>query len=218
MTRLLMTACALALAATLVASHAIHAGPIIGHIDHPRYAFNYAVNSPHTHDNKAQWETRNGDVVKGSYSLVEPDGSLRVVDYSADAKHGFNAVVKKIGPTVHDSPPIVKIHKAVVAPVLAPVTAPVLAPVAPIAPPVNYGFGAAPLAIGLTKTKLGPWSLPWDPLTHSYGGWVSVSSHGLPGRYATIFSKKYVDGKLYKWATGPIPLPYGSSLLFKKKH
>lgn len=183
--------------------------------NHPRYAFNYAVNSPHTHDNKAQWETRNGDVVKGSYSLVEPDGSLRVVDYSADALHGFNAVVKKIGPNVHDT-----VVKAPVIP-LAPVTkvvAPVAPIVTPIVPPISYGFGAAPLSIGL-KTHVGPWSLPWDPLTHSYGGWVPFSGPlHLPGRYATIFSKKYVDGKIHRWATGPIPLPYGSKLVFRKHH
>lgn len=57
-----------------------------------------------TGDNKAQHEVRDGDVVKGSYSLVEPDGSIRVVDYSADDVNGFNAVVKKIGPSVHVAP------------------------------------------------------------------------------------------------------------------
>lgn len=28
----------------------------------------------------------------GQYSLVEPDGSIRTVDYTADPIHGFNAV------------------------------------------------------------------------------------------------------------------------------
>lgn len=37
----------------------------------------------------------------GQYSLVEPDGSIRTVDYTADSIHGFNAVVTKSGPTVH---------------------------------------------------------------------------------------------------------------------
>lgn len=36
--------------------------------------------------------------------MVEPDGSVRVVDYAADDINGFNAVVKKLGPTVHTKP------------------------------------------------------------------------------------------------------------------
>jgi len=50
-------------------------------------------------DNKAQEETRNGDVVQGSYSLIEPDGARRVVSYAADPVNGFNAVVQR-NPTV----------------------------------------------------------------------------------------------------------------------
>lgn len=57
-----------------------------------------------TGDQKTQTEVRDGDVVKGSYSVVEPDGSLRVVDYTADDVNGFNAVVKKIGPSLHTAP------------------------------------------------------------------------------------------------------------------
>lgn len=32
---------------------------------YPSYAFDYAVKDPHTGDNKAQWEKRDGDLVKG---------------------------------------------------------------------------------------------------------------------------------------------------------
>lgn len=40
----------------------------------------------------------------GQYSLVEPDGSIRTVDYTADKLNGFNAVVHKTAPvhTGHD--------------------------------------------------------------------------------------------------------------------
>lgn len=55
----------------------------------------------HTGDIKHQSEVRDGDVVKGQYSLVEPDGSIRTVDYTADDVHGFQAVVSKSAPTVH---------------------------------------------------------------------------------------------------------------------
>ncbi|RZC41726.1 Chitin bind 4 domain containing protein, partial [Asbolus verrucosus] len=98
---------------------------------HPKYAFRYGVSDPHTGDVKSQQESRDGDVVKGQYSLVEPDGSIRTVDYIADPVNGFNAVVSKSAPSLHIPPvkhvaPIVKqvvpvikpspvIHKAIVA-------------------------------------------------------------------------------------------------------
>ncbi|XP_039288413.1 cuticle protein 7-like [Nilaparvata lugens] len=70
---------------------------------HPKYAFEYAVADHHTGDTKSQHETRDGDVVKGSYSLIEPDGSKRTVEYTADDHNGFNAVVHKT-PNHHPAP------------------------------------------------------------------------------------------------------------------
>lgn len=64
---------------------------------YPKYSFNYGIKDPHTGDIKSQAEERDGDVVKGQYSLVEPDGSVRTVDYTADDHNGFNAVVHKSG-------------------------------------------------------------------------------------------------------------------------
>ncbi|XP_043517672.1 cuticle protein 19-like [Frieseomelitta varia] len=76
---------------------------------HPKYTFNYGVHDPHTGDVKTQHEVRDGDVVHGSYSVNEPDGSVRIVEYTADDHNGFNAVVKKVGPAVHPKPiPIAK--------------------------------------------------------------------------------------------------------------
>ncbi|XP_030372919.1 adult-specific cuticular protein ACP-22 [Scaptodrosophila lebanonensis] len=74
------------------------------HVDYyapPKYAFKYGVNDFHTGDVKSQHETRDGDTVKGQYSLVEPDGSIRTVDYTADKHNGFNAVVHKTAPVHH---------------------------------------------------------------------------------------------------------------------
>ncbi|XP_017772751.1 PREDICTED: adult-specific cuticular protein ACP-20-like [Nicrophorus vespilloides] len=65
---------------------------------HPNYHYDYAVHDLHTHDIKSQWETRDGDKVKGEYTLVEPDGSKRIVQYTADKHSGFNAVVKHVKP------------------------------------------------------------------------------------------------------------------------
>ncbi|XP_050514577.1 cuticle protein 7-like [Diabrotica virgifera virgifera] len=80
---------------------------------HPKYAFKYGVHDPSTGDVKSQKEVRDGDVVKGQYSLVEPDGSIRTVDYVADPVNGFNAVVSKTGPSVHIAQEPVAIKKVV---------------------------------------------------------------------------------------------------------
>ncbi|KAH8286251.1 hypothetical protein KR054_005446 [Drosophila jambulina] len=68
---------------------------------YPKYHFDYGVKNAHTGDHKSQWETRDGDKVKGSYSLKESDGTTRVVEYTADDHNGFNAVVKKLGHAHH---------------------------------------------------------------------------------------------------------------------
>ncbi|KAF7270913.1 hypothetical protein GWI33_016145 [Rhynchophorus ferrugineus] len=70
----------------------------------PKYEFNYGVQDPHTGDHKTQHEVRDGDVVKGSYSVAEADGTLRTVHYTADAHSGFNAVVERTGHPVHPAP------------------------------------------------------------------------------------------------------------------
>lgn len=62
---------------------------------HPKYDFSYSVSDPHTGDHKSQHESRDGDVVHGYYNLLQPDGSVREVKYSADDHNGFNALVHK---------------------------------------------------------------------------------------------------------------------------
>lgn len=66
-----------------------------------QYEFQYGVQDPHTGDHKSQSEVRHGDTVKGEYSLVEPDGSIRKVQYTADPHKGFNAVVTRNGHATH---------------------------------------------------------------------------------------------------------------------
>jgi len=67
----------------------------------PKYAFKYGVEDPKTGDKKSQVEERDGDYVKGEYSLVEPDGTVRTVKYTADKYNGFNAEVLKSGAAYH---------------------------------------------------------------------------------------------------------------------
>ncbi|CAO1400460.1 unnamed protein product [Diamesa hyperborea] len=69
---------------------------------HPAYKYEYGVQDEKTGDHKSQWEHRDGDVVKGEYSLQEADGSKRVVSYTSDKKHGFNAVVQNIAKAHHE--------------------------------------------------------------------------------------------------------------------
>ncbi|KAJ8731929.1 hypothetical protein PYW08_014659 [Mythimna loreyi] len=71
---------------------------------HPKYDFAYSVADPHTGDHKSQHESRDGDAVHGYYSLLQPDGSVRKVEYTADDHHGFNAVVHNSAPSVHPAP------------------------------------------------------------------------------------------------------------------
>ncbi|XP_055603575.1 cuticle protein 19-like [Uranotaenia lowii] len=64
---------------------------------YPKYKFEYGVKDYKTGDHKSQWEMRDGDVVKGEYTLDEADGTKRIVSYRADDKHGFEAKVQNIG-------------------------------------------------------------------------------------------------------------------------
>ncbi|EFA00633.2 Pupal cuticle protein Edg-84A-like Protein [Tribolium castaneum] len=75
-----------------------HHEEFVDYYAHPKYHYDYAVHDLHTHDIKSQWETRDGDKVKGEYTLVEPDGSKRIVQYTADKHSGFNAIVKNVKP------------------------------------------------------------------------------------------------------------------------
>jgi len=92
---------------------------------HPQYNYGYSVSDGLTGDSKTATETRDGDVVKGQYSLVEPDGSIRTVTYTADPINGFNAVVDRSAPAV---------VKAAVAPVAVAKAIPAYAPAAYAAP------------------------------------------------------------------------------------
>lgn len=136
----------------------------------PRYGFNYAVNDPLTGDQKAQTESRDGGVVKGSYSLTEPDGTLRVVDYTADSVSGFNAVVKRVGPAAHP-------QTLVAAPV---VSKQIVAPVA--AAPIAHGYATSLVGLGGLGYGLGA-GLGGIGLGHGgiglgYGG-IGLSGAGI---------------------------------------
>ncbi|KAI4464362.1 structural contituent of cuticle [Holotrichia oblita] len=72
-----------------------------GNYAYPRYNFKYGVNDLITGDQKYQQEQRDGDRVWGSYGLKESDGTTRDVQYTADDRNGFNAVVTRTGIAKH---------------------------------------------------------------------------------------------------------------------
>ncbi|CAB3233488.1 unnamed protein product [Arctia plantaginis] len=93
----------------------------------PQYSYGYDVQDALTGDYKGHQEHRNGDLVTGSYSVVDPDGTRRIVDYTADSLNGFNAVVRR-EPLVFPAPAKVLAPAPVVAPAPILARAPVFAP------------------------------------------------------------------------------------------
>ncbi|XP_073820008.1 larval cuticle protein A2B-like isoform X2 [Musca autumnalis] len=81
---------------------------------HPQYKFGYGVQDAVSGDTKTQVEERDGDVVRGEYSLIDADGYKRTVQYTADPVNGFNAVVSReplvvapVAPVAHYAAPAV---------------------------------------------------------------------------------------------------------------
>ena len=131
----------------------------------PSYAFKYDIQDALTGDSKSQHESRQDDVVQGQYSLNEPDGTRRIVDYTADPVNGFNAVVRK--------EPL-----AVAAPVVAKAIAP--APIAYSAPlsyaaPFPKTFGPAPIAYSAPLTYTGPIAKTFAPAPIAFSAPVSYA-------------------------------------------
>ncbi|KAJ4446773.1 hypothetical protein ANN_13470 [Periplaneta americana] len=119
----------------------------------PQYSFSYGVKDPHTGDSKTAQETRSGDVVQGSYSLSEPDGTVRTVHYQADHVNGFQAVVERT-PAVVKTPVYAAPAPVAVKTLAAPAVYAAPAPLAvkTLASPAVYA-APAPLAV---KTLASP--------------------------------------------------------------
>ncbi|XP_014285699.3 uncharacterized protein [Halyomorpha halys] len=63
-----------------------------------QYDFGYAIDDRASGLVTDRWEEKRGGVVKGAYSLLEPGGSIRTVDYQVDGGGGFRAIVKTVLP------------------------------------------------------------------------------------------------------------------------
>lgn len=68
-------------------------GHSVDYVAKPDYHFSYGVEDPKSKVSQSRKESRHGDEVHGEYSVVNPDGKLMVVKYSADKHNGFQAEV-----------------------------------------------------------------------------------------------------------------------------
>ena len=149
---------AYAAAAPVIQDTIVNAEPFDAH---PKYNFGYGVKDYHTGDVKSHHESRDGGVVQGSYSLLESDGTRRIVDYTADDVNGFNAVVRKEGAAVVAAAPAVEVRS-------------VAAPVAYAAPAISYA--AVPAAHSYSFARPLSYQTPYAqqlPLVH-HNAYVSA--------------------------------------------
>jgi hypothetical protein len=164
----------------------------------PNYAFNYDVNDAQTNDIKEHAERRVGDKVDGHYSVIEPDGTTRTVQYTADDRNGFNAVVTRQGDARHPVHPLT-IHESAYHTYEAPLSSymqhykyPSSRP-GSVIPGNSYAF-----APGFSPDHAGPYSkaLSTTPAAyseapgHEYGGSFTIYQrskkrlrHGYAGYY-----------------------------------
>ncbi|XP_039759074.1 uncharacterized protein LOC120633056 [Pararge aegeria] len=169
-----------------------------------RYAYNHAIDTSYNGD-KEQFGYREDQLNAAYPSQLEPHGNLRVVEYATDDfSSGFNAIVQKLAASLSEASPL-----------FGPLPLP-LPPVNPSIDPLNYGFGTEALPEGLPKVTVTGRSIPWDPKTHSFGGWVPLNGPGRQAPMARIVTRKYVNGQLYKVRSKPISL-VGKTIIIKRK-
>jgi len=190
--RYAQTAVAVPVQQTLAVAQAVRHEP---YDPHPQYQYGYSVSDAVTGDQKSHSESRDGDVVQGQYSLVEPDGTLRVVTYTADSVNGFNAVVDRQAPAVAHHQAV-----AVAAPAPVAVHAVQAAPAAiytSAAPAVRYAAAAQPVQVSYAQPQrsyqvipaqqIASFSAPSVPRRVVSGGSSSVR-YGVP----QVVSEGYV--------------------------
>ncbi|XP_047992702.1 larval cuticle protein A2B-like [Leguminivora glycinivorella] len=150
----------------------------------PQYRFGYDVADSLTGDYKSQTEQRDGDLVQGQYSLVDSDGTRRVVDYSADPVNGFNAVVRK-EPLVAAAPAVVPARIAAAPVVAQPAVARyAVAPAAYTAPVARVAAYTAPVAAAYTAPVAAAYTAPVAAAYTAPVARVAAYSAPLAYRYA----------------------------------
>ncbi|XP_034485380.1 larval cuticle protein A2B-like [Drosophila innubila] len=143
---------------------------------HPQYKYAYDVQDALSGDSKSQVEERDGDVVRGEYSLIDADGYKRTVQYTADPINGFNAVVNReplvktvaAAPVAHYAAPAVA-HYA------APTVVKTVQPVAHYAAPAVAHYAApavahyaAPAVVKTVAPAYSTYAAPAVHVAHHY--------------------------------------------------
>ncbi|XP_075979459.1 uncharacterized protein LOC142978781 [Anticarsia gemmatalis] len=131
------------------------------------YEFSYSVHDDHSGDVKQQQEARSGDNVHGSYSLVQPDGVHRIVEYTADEHNGFNAVVRYEGTPVHPAPAKIAVAAAPVAKI-AYAPAPVAKIAYAAAPVAKVAYAPAPVAVAAAPIAKVAYAHAPAPVTYAH--------------------------------------------------
>ncbi|XP_045483692.1 cuticle protein 19.8-like [Harmonia axyridis] len=164
----------------------------------PQYEFGYDVQDGLTGDSKNQFETRSGDFVQGQYSLNDPDGTRRIVDYTADPINGFNANVRKeplISKAVVAAPAIAKIAAAPVLPALR--TGAILPqPAIAAAPLLRSTIASAPLLSSYAAP-----AIAGSPLLRSYG--YGLNSGSILGSNTILSSRLAAPSLAYSAGLAP---------------
>ncbi|XP_011195405.2 larval cuticle protein A2B-like [Zeugodacus cucurbitae] len=166
---------------------AVHAAPVAvaqkvlvkseEYDSHPQYNFSYGVDDKVTGDSKSQVEERDGDVVRGEYSLIDADGYKRTVQYTSDDVNGFNAVVSR-------EPLVKSVAVAPVAHYAAPAVVKTVAPVAHYSAPVaHYSAPAVVKTVAPVAHYAAPQAHYAAPVAHYSAPAAHYASYPAPAVY-----------------------------------
>lgn len=166
----------------------------------PKYSFAYDVQDVLTGDSKTHFENRDGDVVRGQYSFNEPDGTRRIVDYTADSVNGFTAVVRK-GPLVAVGPPAVASEPLIAKPIAQPliakaIAAPLFARTAPIKAEVNPAKAAKLEDLDTVSVEAAPADSP-NPDSNAEAVPVVPAVRPVTKAATQIFQASYVTSPVF---------------------
>ncbi|CAG4943645.1 unnamed protein product [Colias eurytheme] len=186
----------------LLCAFAVAHGSVVP-ADNEASSFEYGVADPNTGDYKNQVESRVNGVVRGQYSLIEPDGTKRIVDYTADDVNGFNAVVRK-------EPAVGGVVGAAAPAVVAPAVVEARSYAAPsVVAPVTYtrSYAAPSVVAPVTYSRsYTPSTVVTSPVYATSAPLVAARSYSAP----TVYSRSYLAPSVYSQAYSPYYNTYGT--------
>ncbi|CAO1350846.1 unnamed protein product [Diamesa tonsa] len=152
------------------------------------YEFNYSVHDEHTGDIKQQQEKAHNGAIVGQYSLIDADGYRRIVDYTADDVHGFNAQVRRE-----------PLNQKVITKVVAPVH--IAQPQYISAPTVTKVISQPQYLSSHANPALNPWAPAPVKYVHAAPQYYSAPA---PVKYVAPVVAKVVTPIVAKYESAPI--------------